>query len=615
MKMVSRESPSLSSASSAVKTMKSVLILGSLLLSDVVGAESTGKTASSPSSSGSRFNPIESLFQPKTRSQNDIEIDYSGSTTETNFHIQHGPDPNAPTPEEREAERLARRERNRQRRAKVAEAMKKARPDASKIEKLSEQEVNKLSEEHPNEFRKLWGGSRNSDSNLITYADPGDDYDMWQQAYRMLGGFIDCDHQTSEGSGDGSGDGDDAACSRWMMWASYVDPNYQGYGYDEYFGDEPVGVLDCHKPDTDWVLLGIYRQEFYQFIEQISKHLWAIDEYEYVVALAGLAYMTDDDCYYVGNDSSGNVLYAGVAPQPLGGYQMGLYTDAQCLTLDNSSGMTFDDFGMQNDIYLGSKDASDDDSFDWAYDWWYDTQESTLTQLNQVYEQYMYCTSCIDYPTYQDGYVIGDDGMDDDDLINQCWKFYSHDSFTCEADCVALGHSQGTILSVTVGNKMYGEPLEAFYSSVEVESASGGTMAKESKVTRMMANVFVGVSFIVFVATFLAFAVARRSRYRESRSSKSRRLLDDDRGGDGKYRSRRSSSRRASSRRKDDDGLFRSGKEDSKSRKTRSKSNSRRKSSSRKSSTRKGDEYESPPRRSRSRSKKRSGSRPRSDDF
>jgi len=607
--------------------MKNILILGSLLLADVAGA---GAGSTGTSASSTRFNPIESLFQPIVRSRNDIKFDDADSAIEAKsknkFQLPHGPDPNAPTPEEREAERLERRERNRQRRAKVADAMKNARPDASKIEKLSPEELNKLSESHPKEFRKLWGGSGNSDSNIIAYANPGNDYDMWQQAYRMLGGFIDCDHQKSEGSGDngggsGDGDGDDQACSRWMMWASYVDPNYQGYGYDEYFGDEPIGVLDCHKPDTDWVLLGVYRQEFYQFIEQISKHLWAIDEYEYVVALAGLAYMTDYDCFYVGNDSSGNVLYAGVAPQSLGGYQMGLYTDAQCIVPDGASGMTYDDFGLQNDVYLGSKDATDDDSYSWAYDWWYDTQEYTLTQLNGVYEQYMYCTSCIDYPTYQDGYVIGDDGMDDDDLINQCWKFYSHDSFTCEADCIALGHSQGTILSVTVGNKMYGEPLESFYSSVEVESASGGTMAKESKLTRLMANIFVTFSFIVFVATFLAFAVARRSRYRESRSSKSRRLLDDDRGGDGKYKSRRSSSRRASSRRKDDDGLFRSSKDDSKSRKNRSKSNSRRKSSSRKSSTRKGtssdygDDYESPPRRSRSRSRKRSSSRGRTDDF
>lgn len=578
----------------------------------------------------STFNSIGNLFQPMKNDQqqqqqhgnNDVNSEKTNKAVEQPlFIIDH----DGSTFEKREADRLARKERNRQRREKVVDAMKKIRPDLSTVEKITVEELDKLSEYHPKEFRKLWGGQSNGNGNMIEYADPGADYDMWQQAYRMLGGFIDCDHQKSEGSGDNSGDGDSEACSRWMMWASYVDPNYQGYGRDEYFGDEPVGVLDCHKPDTEWVLLGVYRQEFYQFIEQISKHLWAIDEYEYVVALAGLAYMTDDDCYYVGNDSNGNALYAGVAPQPLGGYHIGLYIDAQCLILDESSGMTFDDFGLQNDIELGSKDATDDDSYSWAYNWWYDTQEYTLTQLNEVYEQYMYCTSCIDYPTYQDGYVIGDDGMDDDDLINQCWKFYSHDSFPCEADCIALGHNQGTILSVTVGNKMYGEPLQGFYSSVEVESASSGTIAKESKLTRLLANVFVTFSFIVFVATFLAFAVARRSRYRESRSSKSRRLLDDDRGADGKYsssKSRRSSSRRASSRRsstKDNDGLFRSSRDD-KSRKSRSKSTSRKKSSSSRKSNSKSrdhrDGHDSSPRRSRSASRKRGSSKGRpADEF
>ena len=54
----------------------------------------------------------------------------------------------------------------------------------------------------------------------------------------------------------------------------YVDPNYSGGGYDEYFGEGAPGVLDCHSPDTEWRLLGVYRQEFYQFLEQISKHVW-----------------------------------------------------------------------------------------------------------------------------------------------------------------------------------------------------------------------------------------------------------------------------------------------------------------------------------------------------
>jgi len=57
-------------------------------------------------------------------------------------------------------------------------------------------------------------------------------------------------------------------------YPQYVDPNYAGGGYDEYFGDKAEGSLDCHSPDSTWILLGVYRQDIYQFIEQISKHLW-----------------------------------------------------------------------------------------------------------------------------------------------------------------------------------------------------------------------------------------------------------------------------------------------------------------------------------------------------
>ena len=62
------------------------------------------------------------------------------------------------------------------------------------------------------------------------YADSGYDWDYWAQAYRMLGGFIDCDCQQGEspygdydrrGRGrDLSGDNSEDACGRWMMWAA-----------------------------------------------------------------------------------------------------------------------------------------------------------------------------------------------------------------------------------------------------------------------------------------------------------------------------------------------------------------------------------------------------------
>ena len=363
---------------------------------------------------------------------------------------------------------------------------------------------------------------------------------------------------------------------KMLTFQQYVDPNYTGQGYYEYFGDEPAGTLDCHNPDSEWELLGVYRQEFYQFIEQISKHLWAIDDYEYVVALAGLAYMTDADCFYVGADGNGNSIYAGVAPQSEGKFEMALYTDTYCLTPDDSLGMTFDDFGLTSNVQLSSHDEGngDDDAYSYAQEWWEDSQEYTLTQLNDVYESFKYCTSCVDYPTYQDGYFIGDDGTDDDDLINQCWKFYSHDSFTCEGDCIAMAHAQGTILSVVYGGVSWGQTLSSFYTTSSTSEESSSTPKKaESRWSRMLANVFVTFSFILFVATFLAFAVARRSRHRERASGRSRRLLDGD----------ERSSRRRSRKEGQGDGVFRSKSrgddDDRKSRKsTRSKSGSKRRS-------------------------------------
>ena len=388
----------------------------------------------------------------------------------------------------------------------------------------------------------------------------------------------------------------------------YVNPNYQGYEHDEYYSETPYSKLDCHNSDTSWKLIGVYRQEFYQFIEQISKHLWAIDEYEYIVARAGLMYMTDEDCFQVGNDKYGNAIMAGVQPMENGRFQMGLYTDQYCLNPDSSLG-TYDDYVAQTDVNLGSKDQGDGEADD-LYGWWYDSQEYTLTNLNDVYEQYMFCTPCMDYPTYQDGYFIGDYGTDDDDLINQCWKFHSHDSFICEGECIAMGHSQGSINQVIYGDKVFGAKLQA--SSYSEGTSSRANVLVESSWSRIMANAFLTFSFLLFVATFLAFAVARRSRYRESRSSKSRRLLDeghlDDDGGHRSVRSRRSrsrkkkrgtsSSRRSTSVRKSEnegDGLFRTSDQEeeaadnqrsrthrskSRSKRSRSKSESKKRSSS-----------------------------------
>ena len=367
------------------------------------------------------------------------------------------------------------------------------------------------------------------------------------------------------------------------LLCQYVNPNYQGNEYSEYFDEDgnSLGELTCHLPETDWELIGVFRQEHYQWIEQISKHLWAITDDDYVMALAGLAYMTDDECFECGYDGD-NTLYCGVKPVSQGDTMMALYTDTRCLTEDDS-GLTPDDFDLTSDVYLGSKDVEDSISF--AYEPWELAQEYTLTYMNQVYQPYKYCTPCMDYPTYQDGYFIGDYGTDDDDLINQCWKFWSHDAYICEHDCLSKANAQGTILHIDYGENSYGYTESSFFQQSYPSSGSSKSSSKnlhaemDSPLARLLANAFLTLTFLLFVATFLAFAVARRSRYRESRSSRSRRLLDDD------HQSRRSASRSRRSKSRDPksgDGLFRDDR--SSSRRSRARSSRSRASSSRRAS-------------------------------
>jgi len=427
------------------------------------------------------------------------------------------------------------------------------------------------------------GSSNESPYANSALMDISQSYDWFAQGYRMLGGFVDCDHPKDGNDDNGAG------CSRWMMWAAYVNPNYEGGGYYEYY---PYGYedndysefnekLDCHNDDTEWVLMGVYRQEFYQYIEQLSKHLWAIDDYEYVTACSGLAYMTDTDCYRVGYDSDGNALYGGIQPSEGGYFYLKVFSDNMCLTVN--SGYDFDDFGLTTDIQYGGGGSQDQDGDGEDYDedtytWWEAGQESSLANLNALMDQFKMCRLCMDYPTYQDGYFIGDTGTDDDSIINQCWKFHSHDSFFCTGDCIALAHRQGTITNVVYAGIRFGNPLSYNPYNPDAPVQKVG----ETRISRLKANIFVTFAGVLFIATFLAFAVARGSSpastshvsSRSKRSSRTRNLLEcgniDDVGDrrrkhrSSRYRS--GSSRHSSSRRLRDESKYSSSRSRRKSR-------------------------------------------------
>lgn len=175
-------------------------------------------------------NDIDQMQQRQSRhlqaSNADILIDRDGNSRAVNM--------NATNPfrifseEEIEKERRERKQRIRERRERVRELLKNAPPPKQEqLTKLSEDEVNKISDD-----RKLnwFSGSSTSSYSASFLADPSQDYDKWAQAYRMLGGYIDCDHDKdssgSHNSGDNNNGGGEAggACSRWMMWAAVSNP-------------------------------------------------------------------------------------------------------------------------------------------------------------------------------------------------------------------------------------------------------------------------------------------------------------------------------------------------------------------------------------------------------
>jgi hypothetical protein len=210
----------------------------------------------------------------------------------------------------------------------------------------------------------------------------------------------------------------------------------------------------------------------------------------------------------------------------------------------------------------GSGDDDNDDAYAYAEEWWEATQEETLEMFNDVYEDYKYCTSCIDYPTYQDGFFIGEDGTDEDDLINQCWKFYSHDSFVCESNCIALAHEQGSITAINYGGKTFGVDTLTGYSSGTSSTSSSYTGTSKSNKSRVAYSPS---------ATFLAFAVARGNGKKErSRTSRTKRLLPS-RSKDGS----RSRKMRSKSRSRRDGGQSRSKSRTGEKSSARSKSRSR----------------------------------------
>jgi hypothetical protein len=156
------------------------------------------------------------------------------------------------------------------------------------------------------ENRWLWNNKELKPYQQNGLADPGIYWDKWSQAYRMLGVYVECDNPKAKYyyGNNYNNNNNNGGCQRWVMWSAYVNPNYQGFGINEYVGnwgtddyysnlnqyssggcqhsddggyncynkqnnnknnkgrDQTLSSLDCHTLNTEWLLLGVYRENF-----------------------------------------------------------------------------------------------------------------------------------------------------------------------------------------------------------------------------------------------------------------------------------------------------------------------------------------------------------------
>jgi hypothetical protein len=173
----------------------------------------------------------------------DVRSSYSSSSAyEQHVHVAHRED--LKHIRERETQdRLQRTQEQRERaREMIARMMKSQPPNVTQLVALTKEEM-ELYATTPQVNEQPWlqrALSSSGSGAAARLASPGTSYEPWQQAYRTLGAFIDCDH-TKYSTNDRHNYGytnNGNACARWMMWASV-----RFFSVDTSFFDSNIGSV------------------------------------------------------------------------------------------------------------------------------------------------------------------------------------------------------------------------------------------------------------------------------------------------------------------------------------------------------------------------------------
>jgi len=342
----------------------------------------------------------------------------------------------------------------------------------------------------------------------------------YQLAWRLLGFYVDCAYEYVESPDDDywyqrkfqrqlshSDSGDDFGCTRLALYGVYVDPDYEGGGFGEYqYYDKDADTwtcydddgcrdyMDCHLPDTNWQLAGVFKignvSSGDGFMEQLFKHegvcIMSKDEYE----------VTDEGreslpnyCKDTGEvDWVGNVIYAHSKPGKSGSITIGLYTDIYC-TIEYT-GVKVDPFTVTG------------------------IDEDFMEEFNSALDHFKICQPCVAYNVSaadDDFYCYDEAGYEN---CNQCMKFaikaYSHSASQSD---INLALHQQTLVGFelngqTVGSGGIGRSETDQVSKITDQLNSGFEQlsAFESKISRDMYSS--GSKSFPFMYSLVAFIVS-----------------------------------------------------------------------------------------------------------
>ena len=360
---------------------------------------------------------------------------------------------------------------------------------SSFVRQLQHQQQQRLAKlQHHRELNALFTDPLVSQYTTNVFADSTQEWDDYQQAWRYLGFFIDCSddskytgeyyyYNRDQHNSGGDGATTDEGCERFVLWAAYVDEDYEGGGAGEYqyydrinqkwddtackvTGNERCAKMDCHEENTSFTLLGLFKhREPDDWMEQLFKHegycIWTDEEYDF---MKGARKAWPQGCTYAqAKDMLGGQLYYDIKPKSNGRIGVGIYTDTKCVQ-EYHGPLSVNQVVGGDFFEQGSGSGGDYEQYYGAL-----TYSEAQELWDSAFNIFAICQPCIAYDLqnyYSDQYGQGqnyyynnggDDFSCDDQAgytsVNQCMKFMAKTAMdTATTRDVVLAHRQGSLV-------------------------------------------------------------------------------------------------------------------------------------------------------------------------